>query len=478
MIRSLWFFAVAATLCRLCSADAMLDLRNPGFEEWDTEGSPAAWTLVPRTKNPEVVSWKRSQEEAHGAGTSVCGGIETRADDAMWTQRGIAVPDGTKYLRVTAWMKAEDVRSSAGAVAVHFHDAGGATLQESVAVSAGADCDWSRYVGYVAVPEETVTVSVHCFVGFAFTKCGRFWWDDLALCPVDRPIEPVTGYVDDTPPPVPTEEEKERGFIAFSRSTQRAVFPNAVPLADERIEELSLLACPGEYEPGVLILYALRDLEQVRLTTGILSGPSGEIPVKATEVRSVRFMTRSGESRWGRFNETIMHDVPHFLEKRNTLTITTGWSQPYWLTVAVPDDAKPGRYEGVLRVTVNAKTLLEVPLTVEVRPFKLANPKGTSFGMYARMRDNTTWIEETFADLCAHGMNGLALIGSSGYPDGPGGRARKDGVDGRQRTGEEPGGLQDGRLHGTHALAHVARDPESVQANGADRERGVREGLL
>jgi len=353
---------------------------------------------------------------AHAAGASVCGGVETRADDAVWSQTGVAVPSGVKFLRVMAWMKAEDVRSSTGAVAVHFHDADGASLQESLVVAVSADCDWSRYVGYAAVPEGTVTVSAHCFVGYAFTKCGRFWWDDLELCPVDAPIEPVTQYIDDTPPPVPTGEEKERGFILFSRPPQRAVFPNAVPLAHERIEELSVSACPGEREPVVLILHALHGLTGLQVTVGALSGLSGEIPATATEVRSVRYMRRSGQTRWGPFNETIMHDVPQFLERRDSLTINAGRSQPYWLTVAVPEDARPGRYAGLVRVTLAGKTMLEMPLAVDVRPFTLANPEGTFFGMYARMRDDAVWLREMLADLRAHGMNGLALCGASGIP--------------------------------------------------------------
>ncbi len=196
MLVSAWVAAVALVVWGSNGPECVLGLRNPGFEEMLADGSPAAWTLVPRSDPASIVSWKRLETEAHGAGASVSGGIETRADGAVWLQAGVAVPEGTKYLRVTAWIKAEDVRSSAGAVAVHFHDASGASLQESVAVAAGTPCDWSRYVGHVAVPDGTVTVSVHCFVGYAFARCGRFWWDDLELRAVDAPVEPVTAHVD------------------------------------------------------------------------------------------------------------------------------------------------------------------------------------------------------------------------------------------------------------------------------------------
>jgi hypothetical protein len=48
---------------------------------------------------------------------------------------------------------------------------------------------------------------------------------------------------------------------------------------------------------------------------------------------------------------------------------------------------------------------------VKVRGFRLAEPQGVRFGMCDRIRTGAAWLQETFADLRAHGMTGLILTG-------------------------------------------------------------------
>jgi len=222
---------------------------------------------------------------------------------------------------------------------------------------------------------------------------------------------PMTVYVDESTPPSPTNEERRRGFILFRRPLTQVLFPTAVPKAQERVSSLSIAACPGEYEPAILALWALQDLAGVRVSVSDLSGPGAGTPAAAVDVRSVCTHLKLGQPRWGPFQETLM-EVPLFLEQRDSLSLPANHNQSFWLTVHVPEDAAAGEYAGSVSIETSAGRRAELPLTVRVRGFRLAEPEGIRFGMCDRLRTDAAWLAETFADLRAHGMTGLVLTGS------------------------------------------------------------------
>lgn len=224
---------------------------------------------------------------------------------------------------------------------------------------------------------------------------------------------PETVYLDEAPAPMPTEAERARGFMLFSREYVRVLFPNAVPQPAERCRRLSVSAFPGECEPVVLAVRALRGLQNVRVIAGDLSGSGGVIPAHVIDVRSVRFHPKRGQARWGPFNETLM-EVPLFLEKRDHLTVRTGVNQPFWLTIHVPSRTEPGTYAGTVRIESADSAGAGIPLTLHVHPFTLDEPRGICFAMYTRLREDPVVIAETFADMRAHGLTSVALCGNSG----------------------------------------------------------------
>jgi hypothetical protein len=220
-------------------------------------------------------------------------------------------------------------------------------------------------------------------------------------------------YVDESPMAAINVQEEDRGFMVFSRNYVRVLPENANPTVAERVTELSASACPGEYEPVILVIRALRDLQQVRVSVTDLAGNGDTISASAIDVRSVRYHPKQGQRRWGRFNEPLM-EVPLFLEKRESVSVAADRNQPFWLTVHVPEKALPGTYTGRASVSTDRADPVEVPLTIEVHPFKLDKPKGMCFGMYTRLRSDPAIIRETFADMRAHGMTSIGLCGNSG----------------------------------------------------------------
>lgn len=239
----------------------------------------------------------------------------------------------------------------------------------------------------------------------------------------DAQIEQALGlYVDESPAPVPTPSERSQGFILFSRPLTRVLFPADVPGSEERVSRLRIAACPDEYEPVILALWALRDLTNVRLSVSTPRSANGSLPATTIDVRAVRVHPKLGQRRWGPFHETLM-EVPLFLERRDAVTISANRNQAFWLTAHIPPDALPGEYAATVTVSTAESQGAQLPLIVRVYDFKLEEPRGIRFAMCDRLRTDTAWLAEAFADLRAHGMTGLVLTGpESGLKMGAGGR--------------------------------------------------------
>ncbi len=83
-----------------------------------------------------------------------------------------------------------------------------------------------------------------------------------------------------------------------------------------------------------------------------------------------------------------------------------GESQQLWITVAVTENAEPGAYHTKIRIAPARGEPAELPLSIEVLPFKLAPGRWWGVYYYAGFNDNTP---RDFADMKAHGVNSLLI---------------------------------------------------------------------
>jgi len=361
-----------------------LDIKNPGFElDSNKDNIPDGWTLVlsktvshkDETK-ADLKSWYLDRGISHWGSFSIKAGHRSSGDNASWVQTGIMVPEKTKFLRVTAWVKSENVRTSGGIVAVEFRNSRKDSIgKKTNVIHAGTNHDWLQYVGYVEVPSGTVSIDLRFYITFAFVNCGDFWLDDVQIETVEQTHDPLTYYRDDADVPKLTPAEKSRGFILFSREHVSVLMRNAVPRLNERVNVLNIKACPGEYEPATFALFALEDIHGLNVSVSDLKSSLNVILSDAVDLRSVYYMTRSGQGRWGLFQQTTMHDVPMFLEKKEKISIKKGNNQLFWLTVKVPENARPGKYSATVDIETE-KTKTQIPVNLEVYPFELSEPEG------------------------------------------------------------------------------------------------------
>ncbi len=214
-------------------------------------------------------------------------------------------------------------------------------------------------------------------------------------------------------------------YVPRAISNQR-IRTNEFPVPARIGDEVRLSACRGEYESASLALYALTDVKSLLVSATDLRGP-GTIPREAVDISVVKCWWQAGFGIGDRTHTTLAPElllkddrlVRVDLEKREnyvrstakdgteTYLLASGKTsenlkelrpvdaetlQPFdlpakqvkqvWLTVHVPEDAKPGEYEGRLNLTTSGKTK-EIPLRVTVHPFEL-EPTPLTYSIYYR----------------------------------------------------------------------------------------------
>ena len=158
---------LTAIACLLASATFAatkppLLLANPGFEtDKNGDNMPDAWRFTWRAtrsgEDPEEAgkhepAWGWDRDICHSGQASIRCGVEGPQDDGVWTQEGIAIPDGIKALKVTAWCRAEDVAGGTANVALVFLGAEKKWLDADYScITVFEDCDWTQFTGYAAV---------------------------------------------------------------------------------------------------------------------------------------------------------------------------------------------------------------------------------------------------------------------------------------------------------------------------------------
>lgn len=251
---------------------------------------------------------------------------------------------------------------------------------------------------------------------------GRAWMDTLAKKRHDdfnaKMVVSVPKPTGDEP--LPTSDEKARGFITFVRHTEVDIPLTARPAKDEIGKPLLVQAARGERAQAQIGLYPVAAAGGVTVTAGDLAGPNGKtIPASAVRVRKVRhFLKRAGSSNLGSI-------LPFILQDFQTLDLKPGVTRGLWVTLTVPPAAAAGKYTGAIKIGAAGKTA-EVPVQLTVLPFRLdrvtditISVTGSTVGSWRGLfpgLDEKWWTvaDLVMKDQAEHGMN--AVTG------GPGGR--------------------------------------------------------
>ena len=196
-------------------------------------------------------------------------------------------------------------------------------------------------------------------------------------------------FVETTAEPALTPEEKQRGYVLFHRSITEPVYPNTKPLAQERLEQLTAFATPGEFEPLTFSLYPVRDLQNLKVRCSSLTCEAGAIPTAAITVRLVTYWN-VGYPRYT--SRSTYRRTPELLERVSVHSSPQGECQRYWIQVHVPEGTKPGLYRGTVSVWDDGfEQAVEIPVSLRVLGFKLQKDPAKHYSAYYYVRNRSQY---------------------------------------------------------------------------------------
>ena len=166
-------------------------------------------------------------------------------------------------------------------------------------------------------------------------------------------------------PVEPTAEDRQRGYVAFSRDYMQDVFYNDRPRRDEIGRPVTGFGMAGELEPLTLSLFPLSDLGAVTVTPQDLTGP-GKIPAACIQTgfvsNRVSRVTMEG---------SVYTIEPRLVMPRDTVVVRQGVTRRFWLTICPPLETPPGMYRGAITVRPEQGQPLDVPVEYRVYGGKL-----------------------------------------------------------------------------------------------------------
>jgi hypothetical protein len=179
------------------------------------------------------------------------------------------------------------------------------------------------------------------------------------------------------------------------------------------LKPIRIVAARNGTFSGKVVVGCDEPIRGLQATIERMQAPAGgaELGTKNIEVR---FAAPGGEDRsasdhYGREVtrfEKLLSEAPEVVEVVNARP-TTGWLYPkdyptvdsagavvpVWVTVSVPADARPGQYEGSLRISAAGHDTVTVPVSLTVSPYALPSPRDFETFMDVMQSPDTLAIE-------------------------------------------------------------------------------------
>ena len=180
----------------------------------------------------------------------------------------------------------------------------------------------------------------------------------------------------------PSAADRKRGWLLYKRDRNFEVFPNSRPSPGEQLDKLTIIATPGETESQPFAVYALRAVTGLRVE--VISKTEAGLRVEDVLFHPVQYpvaRTRGRDEVRGSGAKTFVR-YPVFLRQPVVHDVPAESSRLYWVTAAIPENARPGSYAGAIGVTDSSGARYELPVEVRVLPFRLTTEGLPRFGAF------------------------------------------------------------------------------------------------
>ncbi|QYY35445.1 GDSL-type esterase/lipase family protein [Ruficoccus sp. ZRK36] len=211
-------------------------VQNPSFEQLSSKQNPRYYSsFFPKApaKNADVVGQGDlsmvlvDDSTAHSGKYSLRLSSDKPVRIAMGQSKLPFIPGQT--IRVTAWMKGENLKATssmpAGVIRFAFSAPDNKDIHQDIYKQSGwlkapsSDFDWTELTTTVTVPEGTENVNMQCFL---WEGTGTVWFDDLSVEVIDGPANPPDSLPD--PDQLRRYQDENAKLPAKEAGTTRVVF--------------------------------------------------------------------------------------------------------------------------------------------------------------------------------------------------------------------------------------------------------------
>lgn len=361
--------------------------------------------------------WRMFGEPGSVFGVPPSGGIGVIATDHFTgARRELPIVPGATLYKVTGQVRSELAGTTKGHVGIDFLDHDGKFIRQATTPvplndhlrwglhNFSGTSNWTRFVAHAYdVPANATTLSLWLGVN-AWEQpdaAGRAWFADVKVESIQRDDAFPLGFPPLTWTPDKPAPSAKGGYILSRTPITTYQLPTMPPPRVKDDTSLDVLAWPDTVAPVSFSVHALGELGDVRVEVSDLTGPVS-IPASRRDVRKVCYLYRKRDLMMN--NEYLLS--PNHLEPFETLKVAPNQTQQCWLTIHVPADAAPGRYQGSIRVVPSRAGAKTMKLTVDVLPIQPRTRAGLLVGLYSYYMKNETPAElrRMLDDMRAHGM--------------------------------------------------------------------------
>jgi hypothetical protein len=173
-----------------------------------------------------------------------------------------------------------------------------------------------------------------------------------------------------------TTHDKSAGYVIFTRSSFKYVFPGSKPKESEIIEHFTAKVVRNEFEPINFSLYPLENLGMVRISATDLKSAKGFISKDKIKVAYIESVQETVGLPEGKFL-----NLPTLIKPGNQVKVEKGKCQRFWLTLRIDDNVLPGGYKGKIKISPQYGLETSLPLEVSVAPISLEDIPGIDYFM-------------------------------------------------------------------------------------------------
>jgi len=161
----------------------------------------------------------------------------------------------------------------------------------------------------------------------------------------------------------------DKGYWVVPKNYLEDLNPDVIPanLGENRI---FTFATPGEYEPVTFVIYALKEMHNVTIKVDDLVCGNKKISKDNIEIRKV--VRAPQKKMYWSFKDFKI--TSRYLFPFEPFDLKKGEFREIWLTIKVPEEAKPGIYKTKVSINPKNKPSSTINLFLEVFPFRLENP--------------------------------------------------------------------------------------------------------